>query len=326
MLKIMNKNVILLVLLLLVQMSAVYAQNDTLKVGLNDQLIQVDAPNDGQKITVLIEDSTFTYKVEISKLENKSLEEQLKNLTSVSKKKKKPYSSSWFNSGEVGFNTLTAKTFYTSSSSFAINLNDSSYAEGVNYTRRSYNSNGEYWGAYLDFTIRERTRSSERLEKLYLKRKSHVRLDFNTVKGELHFDNYFGNGVSSNDSFISGSSREQTISFTNLQLSQLLTYGYMFNKDKGVSLEYGVNLGLQFALSSNNDESVNISEDNSINTFNIFNKYVANPFMRVQHHAAYNYGPYSLNAKLTFLGKRFGSNEKNHVSAHILSMGIGYKF
>ena len=101
MLKIMNKSVSLLVLFLLVQMSAVYAQNDTLKVGLNDQLIQVDAPNDGQKITVLIEDSTFTYKVEISKLENKSLEEQLKNLTSVSKKKKKPYSSSWFNCSYV---------------------------------------------------------------------------------------------------------------------------------------------------------------------------------------------------------------------------------
>jgi len=326
--RILYKASLLAAALFIVQVAL--AQTDTLKVGLNDQLIQVDAPEGGQKITVLIEDSTFTYKVEISKLENKSLDDKIKDFALGAKRDKYAYSSTWFKSAEVGYNTAVFKTFYTPQNSLVnLILNDStgSVTSDVNYTRRSFSSDAKSWGAYLDYTIRERKKPSKRIKNLYLKRKSHIRLDFNTIEGNLHFDNYIGSGDILRDSFLSGTFRTEKVSFTNLQLSQLLTYGYEFNADKDISVEYGVNVGLQFALSeTNNERSVNIGADNSLNSFTLFDKYVANPFMRVQHHAAYNCGPYSLNAKLTYLGKRFGSNEKNHVYAHILSLGVGYKF
>ena len=303
------------------------AQSDTLKVGLNDQLIQVDAPEGGQKVTVLIEDSTFTYKVEISKMENRSLEDQLKSISNVGSKKKK-FSSSWFGSGEVGFNTLAfADVDGNPTESIFNGLTDSIHMKAENYTYRSFASTGKYWGAYVGFTIRDRQKASKRIENLYLKRKSHVRLDFNTAEGEEHFITYHGTGNYRVDSVVSGVSREKRVSFTNFQVSQLFAYGYTFNEEKDITLEYGVNLGLQFTLSeTNNDRSTYTGTENISNNLSFFDDYVANPFIRVQHHAAFNYDRYSLNAKLTALPKRFGNFNQKNVTANILSLGVGYKF
>ncbi|PCJ65547.1 MAG: hypothetical protein COA58_09045 [Bacteroidetes bacterium] len=312
-------------LILLVSVALVKAQ-DTLKVGLNDQLIQVDAPEANQKVTVLIEDSTFTYKIEISKMENRSLEDKIKGMVEVDKSRKKSFSSSWFRSAEVGINTLAFTEFNAPSGQFSI-IVDSVPAQDVNYTHRSYSSQGPYWGVYIDYTIRERKRASRRIDNVYLKRKSHIRLDYNSVRGKVVFDNYFGTGVINEDDHLSSSSVPRRISFTNLQFSQLITYGYDFNVEKGISLEYGINMGLQFSLSeSNNAEVINIGTENSINNFTLFDDYVADPFIRIQHHAAYNYGPYSLNAKMTYLRKRFGNTEQEHIRGNILSLGVGYKF
>jgi len=222
--------------------------------------------------------------------------------------------------------SFTTPYFASTGSIYSVFL-DSTNARSENYNYRSFSNSGKYWGAYIGFNIRERQRQSKRIENLYLKRKSHVRLDYNTAEGEEHFNTYYGTGNYRVDSLVSAVTIKKTVSFTNLQVSQLFAYGYVLDKDKNISLEYGINFGLQFTLSeSNNDRSTYLNTANISNNLSFFDDYVANPFLRVQHHVALSYDQYSVNAKLTALPKRFGNSAQNHVYGHILSLGVGYKF
>ncbi|MBO6516981.1 MAG: hypothetical protein JJ975_10575, partial [Bacteroidia bacterium] len=151
---------------------------DTIKVGINDQMIQVGSPRNNQKVTIIIEDSAANYKVDITRY-TPSNSDNLKSDLLNRVKRKKNWTSRFFGEAEMGFSGLGFRSQFgqgVDPSAISSLFLDTIYLGPVgNYSTQTFSSTGQYFGAYVDLTVREKKRMLWKTDNIYLSNGTHMR-------------------------------------------------------------------------------------------------------------------------------------------------------
>jgi hypothetical protein len=327
---------ILIAITLLGVTNSTWAQ-DTIKVGINEQLIQVTAPEENQKITIMIEDSAANYKVDITRYTG--LPEKKVQLAPLTKrqlrKKEKNWTSRFFSEAEFGYSGMLAKqTAFGNFLSFeedstGIEFLDTIFRGPVgDYSTESFSSDGSYWGMYLDLTIREKTRKLWNTDNIYMSKATHFRFNQNFAGGRRYYRDVFGFEDFRVDSLVSERSYQSRLSITSLQLSMRHTIGYLFNEEKNISMEYGVDLGMQFALAKrfSTSESTQTSVTFGDPQARWYDTDATTPFFTFNHRLGFNYGRISANMGVSFGSIRVGSFTDNFIQGNRMTLGLAYRW
>lgn len=132
----------------LLALSNILAQ-DTLKIGINNDLINVTPPAMNHKVDVLIEDSTFNYHVIILKTDKNMALNSGKNATGEKPVVKNKFSSSLMNEIELGASFIPT---YTSKVSNSYSRSDR------NHVTEKFISNGQTLGFYASINLYSKSR------------------------------------------------------------------------------------------------------------------------------------------------------------------------
>ena len=308
---------------------------DTIKVGVNNQHITVTPPQMNQKVSVKIEDSTFNYIIDISKVSK-----DINNLTTISsenasepqetdRKGRAISRSGFFREFEFGmvsspmFGTITDSIEYD----FPDLIDDSTFVYldvSGEQDRVIFNPTGTNVGLYLDATIREKTRPTKRWENIYFQNSSHLRLSMHNYSGTLTEESYYVFDTDRPDSIISTTISDMEVWNTQLQLAKRFTFLWDVPKVEDLSLEYGIYTGVQFNLLRSvtkrnpGDEITSTGEDIGI--------YSRSPFIRINHQFGVNYKNYSLNTTVSFVNQRHGTSNTEHIRGKRVAVGLAYRF
>lgn len=332
--KSMKCKLVLTVLALYATMVNYTMAQDTIKVGINDQLIQVSTPKENQKVSIIIEDSTSNYKVDISRY-SPSANTSFKSDIMSKVKQKKNWSSRFFGEVECGFSGLALRQYLRSGSVYEADTTgnpfiDTTFIRGPvgNYNQETFSSNGTFWGFYLDLTVREKVRSLWKTDNIYLSNGSHLRFIQNFAKGNLRYREMYGYTDFRPDSTVSEDLLDATLSMTNLQFSKRYTIGTYLNKSKDFSIEYGWDVGIRINLARRlmYGNTVTTGVSTSIPPYYGESNFVSTTFFTFNHRLGINFKRFSANVGLSFGDQRIGSYGDQFVQGKRLTAGVAYRW
>ncbi len=311
--------------------SSAWAQ-DTIKIGINDQMILVTAPKNNQKVTIIIEDSISNYKVDISRYSSTSAPSIKSDILSRVKRKK-TWKSRFFGEVEVGYsgmlNTKQSYPWYLNELGTNTDYVDTFYLGPIgNYSEQGFSSRGTYYGMYLDLTIREKTRLLWKTDNVYLSKGSHIRLSQNFAKGELIRTELYGFEDFRLDSIVSRDAREATLSISGLQVSKRYNLGIYLNKAKDLSVEYGLDIGVRFALSRRTviDNQIDPKVTSSSMSIPEPGSDMSITFLTLNHRLGFNYKRFSANLGVSYGDLRIGSYNERSVYGKRMTAGLAYRW
>lgn len=307
---------------------------DTLKIGVNEELINITPPALNQKVYVVIEDSNYNYQIRISKLpknidpDNISLLSFIDTLADMKKWnyssiKKKKIVSTLFSEMELGVNYIPFHNHY-----------DVNYGvkSDLDYIAQHFVSNGENSGFYASLNFRTKKRYYNKPKNYYFYDATQARFNKNYYQGYMHYTEHFGR-EQEYDSIGRTDTIRADVSISQLFLVKRFAFGIILNKAKTFSIEYGLDLGIR--ISNQERPNVYFGENDSYKRI-YSNNVVALPFVSIDglatsniqllmnHRLGINYKKVTLNVGMSMRNVKMGS--KSYEGGHMMSAGLAYRF
>ena len=313
---------------------------DTIKVGINEQIIQVTAPEKNQKISIMIEDSAANYKVDITRYTGLPEKKEKQSLAGMTRRQIRKMNKDWhstiFGEAEFGYRTLIGKQV-ARSSALGI-LFDTSFLEPTDtffrgpvgdYSTVGFESEGDYNGVYLDLTIREKTRSLWGTDRVYLSNGTHLGFNYNSARGSMVFRDSYGFEDFRVDSVVSEEKVRARLSEFNFQVSKRFNIGYYLNEAKDFSIEYGVDIGMRIVLrrmEALEDNRTYLVEGGLTPFFGNRPNHMSSPFVTFNHRLGINYKRVSLNAGVSYGDFVLGDYSEKNTYGKRMTLGLAYRW
>lgn len=327
------KHIIFIVISMIVSqlVKAQVETQDTISVGVNGQHISVTPPQMNQKVSIKIEDSSFNYLIDISKVPSNQavIATTQYNPPARDKKQKDISRSGLFREFEMGVSFLPLGGAYISGYDFEWSdlFEDSTFIGIVNtgpQNRTFFKPSGTSVGLYLDATIREKSRKLAKFDNLYFQNSTHLRTSLYNHSGERTDETYFVFESGREDSLISSTVTNVEVWNTQLEIAKRFTFMWDIPQVKDLSLEYGLFTGLRFNLTRSVTERMPGSEVTTSGSD--VGLYASNPFIRLNHQLGINYRNYSLNTNISYADATVGSFNTSHIRGKRVNIGLAYRF
>jgi hypothetical protein len=304
---------------------------DVIRVGINDQNVQIDPPKLNQKVSILIEDSTFDYKIEISKVSK----QPINGFNNALNKVKEDYgfsktkTSRWFNEIEVGINGLAFANRFTSEISvldFAFDIDTFGLQANERFTRNNYIAHGTNTGFYIGVNLREKRRMSLKNPRFYFLNVWHLRVNQNFSRGEMFINTFQRTENTMTDSLVQSDTSLASFSLTNLAITKRLAVGYIFDEAKNFTLRYGLDIGLR-ALNYRTMtlSNANTGDAETIITGTDVSSFLSNPWLTFYYRFGVTYERFGANLGISLGSRRYGNVEGNTISGKAISFGLTYQ-
>lgn len=291
---------------------------DTLKIGINNELINLTPPKLNHKVDVIIEDSNYNYHINISKLD-KSFVVANDTTLSLAKNpvKKKKYTSSLLNEAELGM------SFIPNSKSHELMYGTRSDRDHISET---FISSGTGNGFYGSVNIKSKRRMLTQSEKFYFGNATQIKFNQNFYQGSMEYREIFAttpnrlqDSVGRIDTF------RAAVTIRNLFLIKRLSFGVMINPGQKFSIEYGLDVGVRL---SNNviSEVYNTTGDFNERVYNAHvytSPFVSNPLFILYHRIGINYKRFTLNAGVSHGKTQMGTH--SYSEGRMANVGLAYR-
>jgi hypothetical protein len=291
---------------------------DTLKIGVNSEIIQVTPPELNHKVYVIIEDSTFNYHVDIYKLQKSSTLDYSNSLMDKNLKKKK-YTSSLLNEIEFGI-SLIPKT--------AVHQINWASSSTFDHLTSSFMSNGENFGLYGSVNIRSKQRMLDKNKKVYFGNATQVKFNWSEYQGNTAYTEIFSRNNSvprQSDSIGKIDTFPSRLDVTKWFFVKRLALGYVINERKNFSVEYGLDINVKFFSKIEhgyyNSSTAFIEKKEGAKL--VENPFISDPTISLYHRIGVNYQKLTLNVGLSNGQLEVGSHP--YRSGRALNVGLAYR-
>ncbi|MCB9252115.1 MAG: hypothetical protein H6605_06580 [Flavobacteriales bacterium] len=305
-----------LCLILAMSLNNIFAQ-DTLKIGVNSEIIEVAPPKMNQKVKVNIEDSNFYYQIDIYKLaKTKHVSVPQKGFI---KFKDQKVSSKLLNEAELGFAMMPSMKFVPVRWGSASDLN---------YLNESFIANGENFGTFGNINVKSKQRSLTGSGKLYFGNATQVRINYNEFQGKMEYIEIFGKSAGGQlrpDSIGKTDIFPATLESTRWYFTKRLSLGWLFNEKHNFSVEYGMDVLVRFFSKTNKSVYNTNSEFNErAENFKILShEFFSDPLISFYHRIGINYRRVTLNAGISNTKYKVGN--KDHSIGRMMNIGLAFR-